>query len=73
MLEVAARHDARIAYLEVRPSNASARQLYSTLGFRHVGTRKGYYPAPGGREDAFILSTPLGDADRVPIELNVLA
>jgi ribosomal-protein-alanine N-acetyltransferase len=60
LLETACTHGARIAYLEVRPSNDAAIRLYQELGFRHVGTRRGYYPAHDGREDAFVLSTPLG-------------
>ena len=59
LLDTASRHGARIAYLEVRPSNAPALKLYADLGFRHVGTRRAYYPAHNGREDAFVLSTPL--------------
>ena len=59
LLELAGAHGARIAYLEVRPSNAGALHLYSELGFRHVGTRRGYYPAHDGREDAYVLSMPL--------------
>ena len=45
--------------LEVRPSNAVARAAYDRLGFATVGQRKGYYPAPGGREDAIVLSLDL--------------
>ena len=59
LMGTAMRHGARIAYLEVRPSNAAALKLYSELGFRHVGTRRAYYPAHNGREDAYVLSTPL--------------
>ena len=59
LLETAVSHGAVIAYLEVRPTNATALRLYKGLGFRHVGTRRGYYPAGDGREDAFVLSTPL--------------
>jgi ribosomal-protein-alanine N-acetyltransferase len=43
------------AYLEVRPSNTSAIRLYQALGFEQVGTRRGYYQALGGREDAAVL------------------
>ena len=59
LLHTGAEHGARIAYLEVRPSNAGALKLYLDLGFRHVGTRRAYYPARNGREDAFVLSLPL--------------
>ncbi len=40
------------AFLEVRPSNHAAIQLYDSLGFRQVGVRAGYYQATDGREDA---------------------
>jgi ribosomal-protein-alanine N-acetyltransferase len=43
------------AFLEVRPSNTAAIRLYLTLGFEHVGMRRGYYQAVGGREDAAVL------------------
>ena len=43
------------AYLEVRPTNMSAIRLYQSLGFERVGTRRGYYQAVGGREDAAVL------------------
>jgi ribosomal-protein-alanine N-acetyltransferase len=47
---------ARSMLLEVRPSNAPARQLYAAEGFGLIGTRRLYYPAPGGaREDALVL------------------
>lgn len=41
--------------LEVRPSNESGRALYESEGFKLVGTRKNYYPALEGREDALVL------------------
>lgn len=48
-------------WLEVRPSNARARALYAQLGWREVGLRRGYYPAPlGSREDAIVMSLTLG-------------
>ncbi|MEQ8659702.1 MAG: ribosomal protein S18-alanine N-acetyltransferase [Gammaproteobacteria bacterium] len=59
LLDTARRHGAQVAFLEVRPSNAIARGLYATLGFRHVGTRSDYYPAAAGREDAYVLSLAL--------------
>jgi ribosomal-protein-alanine N-acetyltransferase len=43
------------AFLEVRPSNAIAIRLYQSLGFSQIGTRRGYYQAVGGREDAAVL------------------
>jgi len=56
---VARAEGARNLFLEVRPSNAAGRRLYAASGFRQVGVRRGYYPAPGGREDALVLSLTL--------------
>jgi ribosomal-protein-alanine N-acetyltransferase len=47
------------AFLEVRPSNVVAIRLYQALGFEQVGMRRGYYQAPGGREDAAVLRLDL--------------
>ena len=48
---------ARHLWLEVRQSNARASALYLRYGFRQVGVRRGYYPAPlGRREDAVVMS-----------------
>jgi len=43
----------KTVHLEVRESNAPARELYKSLGFAHVGHRKSYYSAPP--EDAMVL------------------
>ena len=43
----------RTMYLEVRESNLSARALYNSRFFTHVGRRRGYYNNP--REDALLL------------------
>lgn len=59
LMGVAHDHKADTMLLEVRPSNAAARRLYRSEGFRAVGTRRGYYPSAQGREDALILSRPL--------------
>lgn len=45
-----------IMLLEVRKSNHAALRLYDSLGFVRVGTRRGYYPAEDGREDALVLA-----------------
>ena len=49
-------------WLEARVSNARARAVYESHGFRHVGTRRHYYPAsaasPKG-EDAIVMSLKL--------------
>ena len=59
LLDVAASHKADVAFLEVRPSNTVARQLYDTAGFNEVGMRRNYYPARTGREDAIIMAKTL--------------
>ena len=47
-------------WLEVRVSNARAKAVYERFGFRHVGTRRNYYPATAaGREDALVMSLAL--------------
>lgn len=46
-------------FLEVRPSNERAVELYRHFGFRQIGLRKGYYPAAIGREDALIFDKEL--------------
>lgn len=50
----AARSGNEFVFLEVRPSNPVAIQLYETAGFEPVGIRRGYYQAVGGREDALV-------------------
>jgi ribosomal-protein-alanine N-acetyltransferase len=46
---------AQALWLEVRPSNARARELYLREGFVDIGVRRQYYPAPEGREDALVM------------------
>jgi ribosomal-protein-alanine N-acetyltransferase len=46
-------------FLEVRPSNRAAQELYYRYGFCKVAVRRGYYPAHSGREDALVLSLAL--------------
>jgi len=46
-------------FLEVRPSNRAAQELYFRYGFRKVAVRRSYYPAHSGREDALVLSLAL--------------
>jgi [ribosomal protein S18]-alanine N-acetyltransferase len=59
LLERAAASGMGEVFLEVRPSNTAAIRLYQSLGFEPVGTRRGYYQAVGGREDAAVLKLSL--------------
>jgi len=45
---------AQVAWLEVRPSNIPARQLYESFGFKEAGTRPRYYQDT--QEDALLLT-----------------
>lgn len=56
MVELARGHHATILFLEVRPSNQAALQLYFEFGFRQLAVRRQYYPARDGREDALVLA-----------------
>ena len=46
-----------VLYLDVRESNTPARALYSSLGFRENGRRRGFYSAP--KEDAVLMEREL--------------
>ncbi|MEO8445731.1 MAG: ribosomal protein S18-alanine N-acetyltransferase [Gammaproteobacteria bacterium] len=55
LMEVARQAGAEGMYLEVRPSNTRALELYERAGFEVLGRRRGYYRARGGTEDAVVL------------------
>ena len=59
LIELAQQHQANSMFLEVRPSNKGAITLYHAMAFTEVGTRKDYYPATQGRENALILERKL--------------
>jgi ribosomal-protein-alanine N-acetyltransferase len=59
LISLARDHDAEIIFLEVRPTNRAACELYRQNGFNELGTRKDYYPAGDEREDALILARVL--------------
>ena len=52
---------ARQVYLEVRPSNSAAINLYSKLGFLRTGLRKNYYRDNG--EDALLFELLLTEEE----------
>ncbi len=58
-IQLARQLEAERLFLEVRPSNASARGLYARAGFRELYVRRGYYPAESGREDAILMGMDL--------------
>jgi ribosomal-protein-alanine N-acetyltransferase len=59
LISLARRHNAEMMFLEVRPTNLAARGLYENMGFNELGSRRNYYPAERGREDALILGRVL--------------
>ena len=59
LMDVAKSHRAEMMILEVRPSNTRAVKLYQDLGFNEIGSRKGYYQAKKGREDATVMARML--------------
>ena len=59
LLERARTGEASTIFLEVRPSNVAACELYDRLGFNEVGIRENYYPSNVGREDALVLAKEL--------------
>jgi len=59
LLTIARARKTDTAFLEVRPTNVQALSLYFSAGFVEIGTRRNYYPALCGREDAVILTKTL--------------
>ena len=59
LFTIARARKADTAFLEVRPTNTQALSLYFSEGFNEIGTRRNYYPALIGREDAIILAKTL--------------
>ena len=58
-IALARQFEARRLFLEVRPSNLSARGLYADAGFVELSVRRDYYPAQSGREDAILMGMDL--------------
>jgi [ribosomal protein S18]-alanine N-acetyltransferase len=69
LLRIARAGGARRVFLEVRPSNPRAIELYDRNGFNEIGRRPRYYPAANnGREDAIVMAMELlgDDISRMP-------
>lgn len=65
LVQEARTKEAQTMLLEVRPSNIAAINCYNSAGFNEIGSRKDYYPAQNGREDALLFArqiTPITDA-----------
>jgi ribosomal-protein-alanine N-acetyltransferase len=56
---IARENEAKVLFLEVRPTNDVGQRLYAGYGFKQIGVRRGYYPARRGREDALVLALDL--------------
>lgn len=63
LVSEAVRTHAHVMFLEVRPSNKRAVQLYERSGFNEIGLRKDYYNTRDGREDALIMARNLLSAE----------
>ncbi len=72
LMALSARIGALVVTLEVRLSNAAARDLYQRFGFRPVGVRPRYYTDNG--EDALIMTTErLDSADMLRLMARMSA
>lgn len=60
----------KFMFLEVRPSNVGALDLYRRFGFVVIGERRGYYPAANGREDAIVMSCNIDGVAAATAELQ---
>lgn len=61
MLDLARWHEADSVFLEVRPSNLGAIELYERFGFGVIGVRPDYYRGLNGREDAVVMALQLSE------------
>ena len=63
MIAVANRAEVTEIFLEVRPSNATAIQLYEQKVFNQIASRPSYYQATDGREAAAVYARRLHPQD----------
>ena len=59
VLEHSRSEGSRTLFLEVRPSNHRAVELYRSMGFCELGVRPNYYPDAKGHEDALVMARDL--------------
>ena len=59
LIQIAKTDEVDMMFLEVRPSNTKAIQLYLSEGFNEIGLRRNYYPASNGREDAIVMGASI--------------
>jgi [ribosomal protein S18]-alanine N-acetyltransferase len=59
LLADARERGAERVFLEVRPSNPGAIELYHQRGFHLIARRPNYYPTGNGREDAMVMAMEL--------------
>ena len=64
LIEDARNGKAETILLEVRPSNTAAINCYNAAGFNEIGSRKDYYPAADGREDALLFARHIPPASK---------
>jgi ribosomal-protein-alanine N-acetyltransferase len=62
MLDAARERNLRRVFLEVRPSNVAAINLYRSAGFGEIGVRQGYYQNTNDSEDALVMACDLMQA-----------
>lgn len=62
LVQQAGAHRAQMIFLEVRPSNPRAVELYQRSGFNEIGLRKAYYDSHQGREDALVMARSLSSS-----------
>jgi ribosomal-protein-alanine N-acetyltransferase len=65
MLACAQGFHAERIFLEVRPSNSPALELYFKTGFTTLGVRQRYYKARDGNEDAVVLIYRFDEAGKL--------
>lgn len=69
LLDTAAKQGATSVFLEVRADNRAAQQLYESLGFKHIDTRKNYYQPDN--VDAWVMQLEIEPRAAEPLVLGI--